>query len=774
MTTLLPARVCMMGRIGRLLAATFVATAAFAGLSSGANAQSISGTVQSAGAPVVGAQVRLLELDRTTRSGARGEFSFGDVPNGAYRVVVGVSGYASATVAVTVGAGTATAKIELKPSAMPLREVVVSASPLARTFAEQFQSVESKGQVDFLNGSGASFAEKISDLPGVAVRQNGSAPARPILRGLGNNEVLVLENGLRMGDVATYDPAHATPIAAVSISQVDVVRGPATILYGPSTIGGVVNLITSIVPSVSDRPYSGTAVLEGNSVNDQAAGFVNSVFSGHNQAFRLSGGWVHAGDTRIPSGTYVDPGSEKAFRLDRLPQTFNRSSEVGTGYSWQGASGMFGLGAKHYEMDWGIPGVPPSADFADVPPTTSRIIQSRNTAELRGLVNIGGDFIHQLKVDANYNDYTHSEYPTQQDASGVSSPQANHFHKRQFNGVLQLRQQAMGKWEGTLGLWANFEDLTIEGDQPLGPNSLTTGLAGYAYEQYAASSDTRLQLGVRYDYNKIQTRQDPASPDPTFRTITDSRLSNAATASFGAVHQFSPEMSGSFSVARSFRAATVQELFANGLDAASGTYSIGTATLSPETGLGVDASLKGEFAAAAFEVSPFLNFIDNYIYGFLRGDMIEGFPVRKFTATRARLWGTEVAVTVQPWEHVALRASADYVNAQDTNNDVPLPFTPPLRGLLRATYQSGMYMGMIEARTAASQARLGEGDTPTAGYTVLNLGWGIRIVQAGVVHHISLRLDNALNTVYRDHLSVIKDFLPQPARGFRLNYELLY
>ena len=657
---------------------------------------------------------------------------------------------------------------------MPLREIVISASPVAHPFREQFQSAESKGTEELLGAPGASFAEKLSDLPGVTVRQNGSAPARPVLRGLGNNEVLVLENGLRTGDIATYDPAHATPIEAVGIVQVDVVRGPATILFGPSTIGGLVNVITSVVPVVTGRPVSGRVVLEGNTVSDQAAGHFRTVFSDVHQAFQLAGGILHAGDTRIPTGMYTDPASGKAFLLDRLPQTFDRSSEFGAGYAFQGARESLGLGVKHYEMDYGIPGVPPNANWIDVPPTTSRIAQRRNTLELHGLVSMAGGPLQQWKLDANYNDYVHSEYPTQQDSSGVSSPRANQFHKRQYNAVLQARQRPAGGWQGTLGLWANVEDLAIEGDQPLGPNSLTTGLAAYAYEEYQATADTRLQGGLRFDYNKIQTRPFLSSPDSVFRTLDASRVSNALTASFGAVTRFTPEVSGSFSVARSFRAPTVQELYANGLDAASGTFSIGTATLGPETGTGIDASLKGEFDRVSFEVSPFVNFIDNYIYAFLRGDTIDAFPVRKFAATRAQLWGAEAAVTVQATSHLAIRASTDYVNAQDTRRGLPLPFTPPLRGLLRASWQDGMFMGMAEWRAAASQTRLGDGDTPTAGYALVNIGAGVRLVSRDVVHHISLHVDNAFDRVYRDHLSVIKEFLPQPGRGIRLNYELTY
>ena len=121
-----------------------------------------------------------------------------------------------------------------------------------------------------------------------------------------------------------------------------------------------------------------------------------------------------------------------------------------------------------------------------------------------------------------------------------------------------------------------------------------------------------------------------------------------------------------------------------------------------------------------------------------------------------------------------LKAAADYVNAEDSRQNVPLPFTPPLRGLLRATFQDRTYIALIETRVAASQAKLGAGDTPTAGYAVVNVGVGMRLARQRVLSNISVHCDNVFNRIYRDSLAVIKDFIPQPARGFRLNYEASY
>ncbi len=126
-------------------------------------------------------------------------------------------------------------------------------------------------------------------------------------------------------------------------------------------------------------------------------------------------------------------------------------------------------------------------------------------------------------------------------------------------------------------------------------------------------------------------------------------------------------------------------------------------------------------------------------------------------------------------DHWAVTVSGSYVNAEAVrDSDTPLPFIPPLKGLLRLNYQDNTYSGMIEWRLAAAQNNLGVGDTPTAGYGIINLGAGVRLPQGGVVHTISVHCDNVLNQVYRDNLSVIKDFIPQPAHGFRLNYDLIF
>ncbi len=733
---------------------------------------SVSGTVLSRGKPVVGATVRLLGLDRATSTGGKGRFAFPDVPAGTYKIFVSCIGYSSSTKSANVQNGNVELYFSLTETAIQSEEVVVSASPFARPANELAQPAESMSRTQLQIAPGQNFSQEISDMPGVSVRYNGAAPERPMIRGLGNNEVLVLQDGLRMGDVSTYDPAHAVPIFPLSISRVDVVRGPASIMYGPNAIGGLINIITNTVPSPSNRPFSGNVSLVGNTVSDLYSGYFNGVYSNSGNAVSISFGGSHAQDTRIPQGSYFD--GIRSFDLNRIPQSFYHNQQEGAGYSYTGDFGMIGAGYKHFQMTYGIPGTPPNSDWQVDPPTTSLISQQQNMYELRGLWAADGALLKQIRLNADIVNYQHAEYPTAQDSTGISNPQANFFDKETFNASLQLMHPQFGSFRGTVGLWTEIDNLKIEGQQPLGPNSITSDFAAYVYEEYLLGPDTRFEGAIRYDFNNIHTRPYPESLDPVFRTIDVSRSNNALTASLGAVRNFSHHIVGSFSIGRSFRAPTVQELFALGSDAASNTYSVGDANLTPETAIELNASLKARYRDFSIELTPFINYIDNYIYAYLTGDTIQGLPVRQFSATNARLYGYEASATVEPLTNIALEASASYVNAEDTKDHVPLPFIPPLHGFVRMTYQDNTYSGIIEWRLAAAQNRLGQGDTYTAGYGVVNIGFGLRLVSGGLVSNISLNCDNLLNQVYRDNLSVIKDFIPMPGRGFRLTYDLMF
>jgi len=404
---------------------------------------SIRGEVTCAGKPVAGATVRLLGLDRATDTDSKGAFSFSNVPNGDYKVFVRCIGYTSGTESVDVNDNEVPVSFLLKQTAIQSEEVVVSASPYARPADEEYQPAESMSKEQLHAAAGQSFAQEISDMPGVSVRYNGAAPSRPVIRGLSDNEVLVLQDGLRMGDVSTYDPAHAVPILPLSISQIDVVRGPASIMYGPNAIGGLINIITNTVPTLSNRPFSGTVSLAGNTVSDLYSGYFDGVYSSGGSALSISAGGSHSQDTRIPQGNYYD--GINSFDLNRMPHSFARSQEEGAGYSYTGDFGSVGVGYKHFEMTYGIPGTPPNSDWLVDPPTTSMIQQQQNMVEMRSLWAVEGSGVRQVRLNADFVNYDHSEYPTQQDSTGVLESPGQLFSQTDFQRFASIDAPAVRK-----------------------------------------------------------------------------------------------------------------------------------------------------------------------------------------------------------------------------------------------------------------------------------------------------------------------------------------
>ena len=350
-------------------------------------------------------------------------------------------GFTSATNKVTVVNGSAETSFTLRESAIQSEEVVVSASPYAREADDLYQPAESKSRLELQASPGASFAEKISDMPGVDVRYNGSAPARPMVRGLSDNEVLVLETAFERETSPLTTPRIPFRYSRSAFHGSTWYAGRHPSCMARNRIGGLVNVITNTIPMASTNPFSGTVSLAGSTPSHEYTGSFDGVYSHGGQALGVSFGGLHSQDIGIPTGNYFD--GIQIFKLNLMPQSFDRSQRVAAGYSYQGDFGMVGIGYEHYQMTYGVPGTaPPNPDWINDPPTTSLIAQNKNMVEMRSLyVPQGGDgaFVREIKLNVNDVDYNHEEYPTLQDSTGISNPQANHFNKRAVNATLQLQ-----------------------------------------------------------------------------------------------------------------------------------------------------------------------------------------------------------------------------------------------------------------------------------------------------------------------------------------------
>ncbi|HLX12242.1 MAG TPA: TonB-dependent receptor plug domain-containing protein, partial [Bacteroidota bacterium] len=401
----------------------------------------IHGTVTSESQPLAGAVVRTLELNLVTLSDKNGAYEFKNIPPGNYTVFVRMIGYETGKKEIQVAGKSVRVDFSLAVNPIKGEEVVVSATPYAKAADDLFQSAESRTGDEMLSNPGSSFAERLSDIPGVDVRWNGSSAARPIIRGLSDERVLMLENGLRTGDLSTFDPAHAVPIEPNSIDQVDVIRGPSSIIYGPNTLGGLVNVMTDLVPASVQDGFTGRGLLGGNSVSSEYFGAARVNYGTGDNEFSLGFSGNHGLNLRVPTTTYTDPISGKLDTTDEAPATYHKTANLNAGYLYDNHDEWFGVGFKDFATTYGIPGPLPYVSKLEI---------DKTLGELHTGIRLNNSFAKELRLSANYSDFSQDELPA--DSTG-NETQGNMFDKKTFNAMLQLLHKPVSGFEGMIGLW---------------------------------------------------------------------------------------------------------------------------------------------------------------------------------------------------------------------------------------------------------------------------------------------------------------------------------
>ncbi len=282
------------------------------------------------GDPIPGATVQIRELESGTAADPDGQFEFANIASGSYTLAVSSVGFRSVNVTVNHPEDEFVS-IELRSLIMVADDVIVTASPVGRDI--QYQSAQAFNIQNLQDRQASSFGEMLDGEPGIAMRSFGPAPARPVIRGFDGDRLLILENGERMGDLSNTAHDHNISLDPLVAERVEVVRGPASLLYGSSALGGVVNIITSDIPREWSRGSSGTVALEGSSMNDGVGSFSRYQYGGEKWAATGRFSYRGADDLRTPAG--------------RLPVTFiqNFEGSAGFGYRNDRFSGGFSVSA---------------------------------------------------------------------------------------------------------------------------------------------------------------------------------------------------------------------------------------------------------------------------------------------------------------------------------------------------------------------------------------------------------------------------------------------
>lgn len=697
--------------------------------------------------PIVGAEVVLTELRRVTRTDGKGRFAFVDVPAGTWTLVVAVKDYANQSRHVQVPSDPIDFSLDLEFHEAP---VVVTADADPGDALKVYQPTSTLGAHELERRGGASLGMTLQNEPGISTTNLGTAPARPVIRGLGGDRVLILEDGVRVGDVSSLSPDHAVAVNPTEADSVEVVRGPANLLYGSNAIGGAINVLNGEIPSrLFDRPggsISGTA----SDNPEEFSGSADFEASAGPVAFRAGGSRSDADSFEFKDNTAGN-------------SQFDFTSFHG-GVSVVGAPGFAGVAYRDYEGDYGIP-VSEEGEGLGKGERGVTIRLSQESYKLTGqLTRPFGPFTG-ARLQAVRRDYTHTEFEETGEAGTI-------FNLDTLEVRGDVTHRAVGRFSGTFGLWLLDGDFEAAGEEALLPEAQTRGYAGLFYEEVALGK-VKLLFGGRYDRQSV----DPRSSSLDERTFT------GVSGALGAVVNPEGAWSIAGNVTRNFKAPAAEELFASGPHVATFSFEIGDPDLDEETSVGYDLSFRWKTKRFSGEVTGFRTDFSDFIFLEPTGvdDVDSGLEIARYTQADALFQGLEAHAHVELVEHLTLELVGDHVRATNEDTDEPLPRIPPVRAGLGVNWETDRFGVGGEARYASEQDRVArdpdtdvELETPTDAYTIYNAFAHVQFPSGRLVHRFAVRGENLTDRLYRNHVSLVKDIVPQPGRSARLTYSLLY
>lgn len=720
----------------------------------GQASSSLEGVVTDDGEPLAGATVLLPDVDRGTSTADDGTFTFDDVPVGTHALEVRFVGFETYRTTVTIP-HEEPITVRLVEETTAFDDIIVTGSPVGETV---YQSAQAFNPEALHERGAASFGEMLDGEPGIAMRSFGPAPARPVIRGFDGDRVLILENGNRMGDLSNTAADHNVALEPMAAERVEVVRGPASLLYGSSAIGGVVNLFTADIPRDWRPGHTGTLSAEGASMNDGVTGYGRYQYGSDAWATTARLSYRNADDVRTPDGL--------------LPGTFIDNIEGAAGLGFTQSNLQGGISVSALDSNFGLP------EELDDPDEEAEIRMNQQTVQGE-LEWTSGGFLEAVELRFHGARLFQQEVETEFNPDGSIDDEDIELEFLQYagNATLTLQHRPVGLLDaGAIGLNAYVGDTEVGGDEAFTPSVHHETFALFTFQEIPLTNALRLQFGVRGETQSMRT-----TPNDDFPDSNEQRTSHALSGSVGLNLQPTRGLEVGAQVARSHRFPLLEERFADGIHFGIGAYEEGDPTLDTERSLGTDAFARWQTGRIHAEVSGFYARIDDFVAFEPTGDTFTDdsnreWDVFAYRAADAELWGGEAQLTVAATEALELGGTVDYVRGTRVDTDEPLPTMPPVRGTLSARYDTGTWWVGASTRMVAEQDRVANEELPTDGYTLLNMQAGL-CLDANGMHRITARIDNLTNTLYRDHLSRVDrtEFgSPMPGRNIQLGYRYTF
>ena len=695
-------------------------------------------TIGPVGTAARNALVTIVELKRSVLTSNDGTFELINVPRGTYQIMAHLDRVPDVVKIVEVANDSQ--RIDFQLSLAPVSEqVTITASGSAEAVNRSYQSVNSVGALELAQKNPMSIGESLDGQLGVSKRSFGPGSGRPSIRGFDGDRVLVLRDGMRLGGIASQSADEVEPIDVLSLDRVEIVKGPATLLYGSNAIGGVVNGIST---NDSYQPgLSGYLTTFGSTSNWQGGVNAGFKYGIRNFMFFANGGAQKANDYRSP--------------LAEVLNSYARGGNASGGSGW--------FSRKHwlvfsYSLDRRRHGIPVEPAAIDLESLTERHHSYEAKGGWRGL----SGFIEGADFAVRYNDYRVREFEFESDENKTELDSV--ATNRIFNYRANFNHRRRGRLSGIFGFSGFSRDFLSVGNEAPAPHTKQHSLAAYDLAQVEFER-IGFQFGVRLEQNGY-------NPEGNFRRRNFVGFSGSAGVRV-------PLWTGGSFVANyqhSFRAPALEELYNNGPHRGILTFDIGNSDLNAEQGDGIDLSLRHTTQRVRIESSVYYYHIRNFVFTNFTGrtDPKSSLPIIRYAQATSHFLGTEAGFEARILRDLWLNGRMDYVRAELVAQNKPLPRIPPLRGAMGLDWRHKAFSIRPELVMAKRQGRVFDHETPTAGYAVFNLTASYTFVTGRAAHVLSVDGYNLDGTLYRNHLSFIKTIAPEIGRNVRLNYTLRF
>lgn len=681
------------------------------------------------------------------------------------------------------------------PHPYRMREILISATPLEREAFALSQSTSMLDSREINRRMAPSIGDMLSGVPGVASSGYAPGASRPVIRGQDNYRVNVLQNGLSAQDVSALSPDHPVAVNPFNARKVEIIRGPATLMYGATSNGGVVNIMDGRVPTqIATAPATGELNGRVTSGNFERSGALLVEGGTGNYAYHMDGALLRSDDFNIPGYALTDavrdslsPDVQGRDQFKRLLQSDieTKSYAFGNSYVWD--KGYVGVAVSHMDTRYGIPNDPRT--FTPGEPGEEVFIQARKSrGELQGQIRDIGEAIEKVDFRAALSDYYHFEI--------ANDVPAIKFENAGFDARAQATHRPCGPFEGAFGFQIQRSMVSGLGEEIfLLPSDTITG-SFFFFEEAKVNEYLRVQFGARMDHQyigrgersslveqELTPEEEELGLDPTLLAETDPARQREFTCLSGSVGVvWNPDEKKEYAVALSMpyteRAPQAEELFANGPHEATRQFFIGNGNLDKETSVGVDLSLRKQAGFVTGSVGGFFTRYNNFITPANTGMIEDNLPVFVYTATDAEFYGAEADISfhlLDTKDHeVHLEIKADYTVATDASTGRPLPRIPPLRLMPAIVYQGKALGARVGIEQVFSQDRTAEFETATDGYTFVNAEISYRLTDDPMSWEVVLFGRNLTDAEGRNHLSFLKDVAPLQGRYVGLSARMKF